>query len=149
MTWDEFYKGMARYVSTKSKDPSTQCGAVIVGPDNEVRSIGYNGFPRGVDDDVSERWNRPEKYYWVAHAEANAIANAARVGIPVKGCKIYITHPPCADCAVLIANAGIIRAVWPEDFYFGHKRKWFESCKRAVDIFVEAGIGMSSFSFRI
>ena len=67
-----FYE-MANLVAKKSKDQSTQIGAVIVGPDNEIRSTGYNSFPCGINDDLQERQERPEKYYWIEHAERNAL----------------------------------------------------------------------------
>ena len=67
---------MANLVAKKSKDQSTQIGAVIVGIDNEIRSTGYNSFPSGINDDLQERQERPEKYYWIEHAERNALYNA-------------------------------------------------------------------------
>ena len=69
---------MANLVAKKSKDQSTQIGAVIVGPDNEIRSTGYNSFPKGLNDDLQERQERPEKYYWIEHAERNALYNASQ-----------------------------------------------------------------------
>lgn len=94
-------------VSTKSKDKTTHYGAVVVGPDNEVRSVGYNSFPRDINDDVLSRQERPEKYFWIEHAERNAINNAALVGIPLKGCKLYTNGIPCAECARSIIQSGI------------------------------------------
>lgn len=102
---------MAEYVSTKSKDKSTKVGAVIVGPNNEVLSVGWNGFPRGVNDDVEERHERPAKYEWTEHGERNAIYNAARHGIRLDGTTLYTTHDPCADCARAIVQSGIRHVV--------------------------------------
>ena len=65
MNWSEYFYDMANLVAKKSKDQSTQIGAVIVGPDNEIRSTGYNSFPKGLNDDLQERQERPEKYYWI------------------------------------------------------------------------------------
>lgn len=96
----------ARWVSEASKDPSTKVGCVIVGPDRELRSAGYNGLPRGVDD-LRERMERPAKYLWTSHAEENAVAQAARVGVSMMGCKAYITHAPCCRCARMLIQAGI------------------------------------------
>lgn len=109
MNWPEFFFSLAELTSKKSKDRSTKCGAVIVGPDNEVRSLGYNGFPRGVDDDVEERHQRPDKYLWTEHAERNAIYNAARAGICLKGCALYLQWQPCSDCARAIIQSGITK----------------------------------------
>lgn len=95
-------------VAEKSKDKHTKVGCVIVGPDNEIRSTGYNSFVRGLDDNDTSRLERPEKYYWIEHAERNAIYNAARIGVSVKGCKIYIPSLPCVECARAIVSSGIV-----------------------------------------
>ena len=79
MNWQKYFYEMANLVAKKSKDKSTQIGAVIVGPDNEIRSTGYNSFPTGLNDDLEIRQQRPEKYYWIEHAERNALYNAARL----------------------------------------------------------------------
>jgi dCMP deaminase len=119
---------LAQLVATWSKDRGRKVGAVIVGPDNEVRSTGFNGIPRGVDDDVEERHDAAsgEKYLWVSHAERNAIYNAALLGVSTKGCTIYVPWYPCIDCAKAIVQSGIGRIVcfepdladsnWGKDF---------------------------------
>lgn len=104
-SWTQYFMDLASLVATKSKD-STQVGAILVGPDGEVRLTGYNGPPKGVID-RPERRDRPAKYLYVSHAEQNLIAFAARVGIPTKGCDIYVTHHPCSNCAKTIIQAGI------------------------------------------
>ena len=111
MDWDTYFMEMATLVSTKSKDRSTQVGCVIVGPNREVRTTGYNGFCRGIDDDVEERHERPEKYLWSEHAERNAIYNAARNGIRIEDCTAYTTVFPCADCARGLIQSGVVRIV--------------------------------------
>ena|ERR1041385_3476444 len=126
MNWDEKFLAIAKTVASWSKDRSRKVGAVIVGPDHEIRSVGYNGFPRGVDDEVESRHQRPAKYRWTEHAERNAVYNAARVGIPTRGCTIYLCWFPCMDCARAIVQAGIIEIVaiepdwndpiWADDF---------------------------------
>ena len=88
ISWDDYFAGLLSQVAVKSKDPTTKIGALIVGPDREIRSTGYNSFPRGLDDNVRERMERPEKYYWIEHAERNAIYNAARCGTTLKGCTV-------------------------------------------------------------
>jgi len=104
---------LAHHIGTWSKDRGRRFGAVVIGPDREVRAMGYNGLPRGVDDEIEERHSRDngEKYIWVAHAEANAIFNAARVGVPLKGCTLYVPLFPCADCAKAIIQSGIAEVV--------------------------------------
>jgi len=89
--WDRHFFAIADVIASKSRDSSTKVGAVIIGPDKEVRSTGYNGLPRGVQYNAARTEQRPEKYYWFEHAERNAIFNAARIGTPLKGCTIYLT----------------------------------------------------------
>jgi len=89
MNWDEYFVAIAELVCFRSKDRSTKVGAVIVGPDNEIRSTGYNSFVRGINDTIEERQQRPEKYFWFEHAERNAIYCAARHGASLKGYFFY------------------------------------------------------------
>ena len=89
MDWKGYFLGIAEQVKLKSKDESTQIGAVVVGEDREVLSTGYNSFPRGLDDSLKERQERPEKYFWMEHAERNAIYNAARIGVSLKNSTIF------------------------------------------------------------
>lgn len=105
MDWKAYYQGFAEHAALKSKD-STQVGAVLVGPEGEIRLTGYNGPPRGVWDSPARR-ERPAKYLYASHAEANLIAFAAREGIPTKGCTVYVTHMPCSACARTLIQAGI------------------------------------------
>jgi dCMP deaminase len=110
MNWQEYFYEMANLVAKKSKDESTQIGAVIVGPDNEIRSTGYNSFPKGLTDDIQERQQRPEKYYWIEHAERNALYNAAKIGVSTKNCTMYLNCGiPCCDCTRGIINSGITK----------------------------------------
>ena len=64
VNWDEYFMSMAYFIAVKSKDNSTHIGAVVVGPNHEVKSTGYNGFVRGLKDDIALRQERPEKYFW-------------------------------------------------------------------------------------
>jgi dCMP deaminase len=142
LSWARYFRGIAGHVKQKSKDKYTQIGAVIVGTHNEIRSTGYNSFPRGINDDVLERQERPEKYFWFEHAERNAIYNAARIGVSTTGCTMYLTcGMPCADCARGIINAGI-KKIYIEHFsQDGAKGPiWEESIKRSMIMFSEAGV---------
>ena len=198
-SWDTFFIEMAMLISSKSKDPSTKVGCVIVGPDNEVRSTGFNGFPRGVieladarehapveieklfsgdgynvkctcgdiiqlgghrrggwdvlpDNPLAqeqedprvlmaqveahehfvqpeivlhpERWERPLKYDLVEHAERNAVYNAARVGIPLDGCRAYLNWEPlpCKECTKAFIQAGITEIIGPDIEFPNHKK---------------------------
>lgn len=109
--WDDRFMEMARLVAGWSKDPSTQVGCIIVNPVRQVVSTGFNGFPRGVDDDPIRYADRATKYLMVLHAEQNAVLQA---GGDVHGGTAYVTHPPCAQCAATLIQAGIKRIVTRE-----------------------------------
>ncbi len=98
MNWHDYYLNMLTDVAAKSKDEATKVGVIVVGPDNEIRSTGFNSFPRGINDNVPERQTRPTKYLYIEHGERNAIYNAARVGVPLKGCRIYGILSMCGLC---------------------------------------------------
>jgi dCMP deaminase len=111
MDWDQYFITMCYLVGMKSKDPWTWVGSVIVGPDNEIRSTGYNSLPRGMNDNVKERFQKPVKDFLVEHAERNAIYNASRMGIDIKGCRLYVNHRPCAVCMRGIQQSGIVEVI--------------------------------------
>jgi len=137
-TADKFFMALCDTIKLQSKDPSTQTACVIVGPNQEVRSIGYNGIPRGVMD-LPKRFERPIKYKWVEHCERNAIYNAARVGIPVDDCTMYIMWYPCADCARAIIQSGISTLVVPAGSREIGKERWGDDFAVAEVMFAEAG----------
>ena len=111
-TWNDYFFDLCEVISSKSKDPSTKVGAVIVNSGNSIVSTGYNGFPIGVDDSIESRFERPEKYTWTCHAEENAIAFAARNGISTNGATLYCNRLPCcARCTRLAIQAGIRRFI--------------------------------------
>jgi dCMP deaminase len=140
MNWKEYFRGIAHQVKLKSKDRYTQIGAVVVGSDNQIVSTGYNSFPRGIDDSVDERQERPEKYYWFEHAERNSLYNAALIGVSTKGCTMYLTCGiPCSDCARGIINSGIKKIVC-ERIGGAVGNLWDEHAKRSVEMFNEAGV---------
>jgi dCMP deaminase len=141
MNWTQYFLGLAEQVKLKSKDQSTQIGAVIVGTDNEVLSTGYNSFPRGLDDSKQERQERPEKYFWFEHAERNAIYNAARIGVSLKNSTIYLTSGiPCMDCARGIVNSGV-KIVWCKRICTTkNKEKWEESQMKSMQLLNECGV---------
>jgi dCMP deaminase len=141
MEWNEYFLGIAEQVKLKSKDKNTQIGAIIVGVDREILSTGYNSFPRGLDDMIEERQERPEKYYFMEHAERNAIYNAARVGTPIKDSSIYITSGvPCMDCARGIINSGIKKVYCKKVCTTTNKEMWDEHQKRSIDMLHECGV---------
>jgi dCMP deaminase len=105
--WDQLYLDMADLMATKSKDPSTKVGAVLVDIDRRVVSVGFNGFPKGTSDAAALYHNREEKYRRVLHAEANAILFADR-----QGHTLYVTHPCCSQCMAMAIQHGVSRVVW-------------------------------------
>ena len=109
MNWSDYLMGFAKHAALKSKD-STQVGAVLVAPNNEVLLTGFNGPPMGVWD-FPERFERPLKYLIVSHAEQNLVAFAARRGIATDGCSVYVTHFPCSGCAKSLIQSGIKKIV--------------------------------------
>jgi dCMP deaminase len=118
LSWDECFMLMAHLIAERSKDPSTQAGAVIVNPGKIVVGLGYNGFPRGIKDEELP-WEREggfmdTKYAYVVHAEENAIYNA---NASTKDCTIYTTLFPCNECAKTIIQNGITEVVYTSDKY--------------------------------
>lgn len=141
MDWKDYFLGIAEQVKLKSKDESTQIGAVVVGEDKEVLSTGYNSFPRGLDDSSKERQERPEKYFWIEHAERNAIYNAARIGVSLKNSTIYLTSGlPCMDCARGIVNSGITTIYCKTVCTTKNKEKWVESQTKSLQLLNECGV---------
>jgi dCMP deaminase len=138
--WDRRYMDLARYIGNWSKDRSRQVGCVIIGPDKSVRAIGYNGFPRGLDDESEHRHERPAKYLWTEHAERNAIFTAARTGVSLAGSRMYLPWFPCVDCARAIVQAGITELVAiPPDFT---DPQWGEGFSVSVELLKEAGVAV-------
>jgi dCMP deaminase len=133
--WDLRFFELAKFVGQWSKDRSRKVGCVIVGRGREIRAIGYNGFPRGTDDGVIERHDRPTKYLWTEHAERNAIFQAARVGFALEGCTMYLPWFPCMDCARAIVQSGIARliAVRPDPT----DREWGTQFQAALQLLAE------------
>lgn len=108
MKWDKRFLLLAEHVAAWSKDPSTKVGCVLVDDQRRVIGMGYNGFPRGVDDNAARYEDRATKYMMVQHAEANAVLNSTR---DVRGATAYITHHPCTNCAGLLIQSGVSRIV--------------------------------------
>lgn len=121
ISWDEYFTGIAILSGMRSKDPNTQVGACIVGKDNRILSVGYNGFPNGCSDDLfpwAREGNELEtKYPYVAHSELNAILNYR--GGNLEGSKIYVSLFPCNECAKAIIQAGIKEVIYDSDKYNG------------------------------
>lgn len=137
LTWDEYFMAIAKLSSLRSKDPNTQVGACIVGDDNRILSIGYNGTPNGYQDDEFpwEREGNPleTKYMYVCHAEMNAIINYRGSRKELENAKVYVDLFPCNECAKIIIQSGIKEVVYLSDKYNGTdgniaSKKLFDVC---------------------
>lgn len=119
LSWDEYFMGVAMLAGMRSKDPNSQVGSCIVSEDNNILSIGYNGFPRGCSDDEFP-WSREgelleTKYAYVTHSELNAILNYR--GGNLVGAKLYVSLFPCNECAKAIIQSGIRTVIYDSDKY--------------------------------
>ncbi|HJM17238.1 MAG TPA: dCMP deaminase family protein [Candidatus Poseidoniia archaeon] len=136
--WNKRFLKLAKHISEWSKDPSTQVGCVVVGPDREIRSTGFNGLPRGIEDNDERLNNREIKYPLICHAEENAIMHAARIGISLKDCTAYVTWPPCTRCARSLIQAGISTIIYPENTEI--PKRWMDDFNLSLNMLKEADI---------
>ena len=136
--WDTRFLELAKQIASWSKDPSTKVGCVVVGPDREIRSTGFNGLPRGIKDSDERLNNREIKYPMICHAEENAIMHAARIGISLKECKAYVTWPPCTRCARSLIQAGITEVIYPKSVDI--PERWATDLDLSLNMFKEAKI---------
>lgn len=137
LNWDQYFMGIAKLSALRSKDPNTQVGACIVGDDNRILSIGYNGTPNGYKDGVFP-WDRvgnplETKYLYVCHAEMNAVLNYRGNRKELENAKIYVDLFPCNECAKIIIQAGIKEVVYLCDKYANTdsviaSKKLFDTC---------------------
>lgn len=150
-SWDKFFMEQAFFVATKSKDKSTKVGSVVVGPGNEVVTMGFNGLPRGMKE-CPEYQKRPLKYWLTVHSERNSIYNAARIGAKLLGTRIYTQYCPCAECAQGVIQSGIQEIIvcdkWdgvidkiPKELDSKDSvDRWRESCTIARMMFKKCGV---------
>lgn len=108
VVWAKYFFELIKVIRSRSKDPNTKVGCIIVGDKYQILSTGYNDFPFGVKN-TQERWERPAKYDRVVHAEANSISLAARSGTALNNTTMYMQGIPCNECTKLIIQAGIKR----------------------------------------
>jgi dCMP deaminase len=119
ISWEEYFMGIAVLSSKRSKDPNTQVGACIVGNNNRIISVGYNGFPKGCSDNEYP-WDKvgnslDTKYFYVVHAELNAILNAG--GKSLEGTTLYVTLFPCNECSKAVIQSGIAKVIYLDNKY--------------------------------
>lgn len=145
--WDRHFLQLCLDHARMSKDPSTKVGAVIVGPNREPISDGFNGFPRGIHDTEVRLNDREMKNRLVVHAEMNAVLNAARMGHATRGTTLYLVAtdgktvwggPPCTRCTVEAIQAGIEEVV---TFAFKDvPSRWADDIAFAKILLIEAGV---------
>lgn len=137
LKWDEYFMGIALLSAERSKDPNTSVGACIVSQDNRILSVGYNGMPRGCSDDEypwgREGGNLDTKYFYVCHAELNAILNYR--GSDMTGAKVYTTLFPCNECSKALIQKGV-----GEIIYYSDKYSMTDSVMASKRMFDSAGI---------
>lgn len=148
--WDRHFINLALQHARLSKDPSTRVGALIVGPDREILSAGFNGFPRRILDTPERLNDRDTKLRLIVHAELNAVLAAARVGTRIKDCTIYLAAtdadyggevwggPPCTRCTVELIQAGITEVVSPPMKVA--PSHWRDDLELASQLLIEAGV---------
>lgn len=136
--YDIRYMRLAREFSTWSKDPSTQLGAVAISNENKiVLAQGYNGFPRGIEDDY-RLYIRSLKYSMVVHAEMNMIFNAARNGTSLENSSVYIYGLPCcSECVKGLIQSKVKHIIMCD---IKNDPRWNESFKTSALLLNEAGI---------
>ncbi|MEE0014937.1 MAG: dCMP deaminase family protein [Bacilli bacterium] len=137
ISWDEYFIGIAKLSSMRSKDPSTQVGCCIVSQDNRILSVGYNGAPNGFDDD-SFPWARigeklETKYMYVCHSELNAILNYRGNMQDLQGSRIYVRYFPCNECAKAIIQSGIREVIYSHSYDYDNHSEEMEASIRMFD----------------
>lgn len=145
LNWDEYFMALAHLSAVRSKDPSTQVGAVIVDSNNRVVGLGYNGFPRGCDDNKFP-WEREgeyldTKYAYVVHAELNAILNANKL---IENCRLYVSLFPCNECSKAIIQSGIKEIIYESDKY-----KDLDQFKASKKMLEAAGVKLRQLDYEI
>lgn len=142
LSWDAAIMKVAFTIAQRSKDPNTQVGCCIVDSKHRFIGVGYNGLPRGCNDDEFP-WTKSDnsiyhnKYGYVVHAEQNAILNSTK---DLDGTKIYVTQHPCNECAKFIIQSGIVEVI-----YQNNPNKDTDSVKASVRMFAAAGVKVRQY----
>lgn len=136
---DKFWLEQAMHYASRSKDPSTKVGCVIVRPNGTLASAGRNGFPKGFSDTPARLETKEVKYGLTIHAEMNALHFAHE---DLTGATAYATFAPCGACAIHMIQRGISRVVYP---FEEDNVRWMESQKRALAYFAEGGVEAIAF----
>ena len=136
---NEVYLKQAYVYASQSIDPSTQNGAILIHPSKGIILGSCNGLPKGIED-TPERWERPDKYSYVEHAERNVIYKAAERGIPTQGLYMCCPWYSCCDCARAIIQAGIIKVIGHQDLVDKTPERWKKTTNTGLRMLKQAGI---------
>jgi dCMP deaminase len=128
--WKNYFLGLAKVVSQRSHDSQTQHGCVITDRHNRILGLGYNGFPRGLDDKLLPN-TRPEKYPWMVHAERNALSNCV---VRPDNSIAYVTGQCCNDCIMALWQEGVTRVVMANSH---GTHKFDKDAKKIFDTFIQ------------
>lgn len=132
------YMGISDAVAQLSKDPSTKVGAIAINDDGIILSVGYNGFPRGVNDDPARYADRETKYKLISHAEQNLVAQAAYAGHSLKGSTVILSGLyPCSSCTKSLIQAGVKKIITPPP---GDNERWAEDAKWSKILLDESSV---------
>lgn len=128
--WNDYFLGLAKVISQRSHDSQTQHGCVITDKNNRILGVGYNGYPRGLNDTVLPK-TRPDKYPWMIHAERNALSNCI---VRPDNAIAYVTGQSCNDCIMALWQEGVSKVIMADE----HGTKLFdEEAKQRFDTFVQ------------
>lgn len=128
-----------------SKDPRTKVGCIIIAPNSlQILSCGYNGLPRNIAENITERWKYPLKAYYCEHAERNCLYNACRSGVKLENGIAIVSLYPCHDCARGLIQSGIKTIVTFEPDF--EDERWGESFKISKLLFNEATINVKLYN---
>ena len=141
--WDRRFIRIAEEVKTWSKDPGTKVGSVVV-TNRRILATGYNGFAQNLSDSLERYIDRDFKLLTVLHSEVNAILNAAKNGTKVEGSTLYVTFPPCSQCASAVIQAGVAQVVCPDPVLA--PERWRSNFVAANNLFYEAGVKVLYYS---
>lgn len=146
ISWDDYFFSLLPLIAQKSKDPNTKIGCIIIGEGHEIKTTGYNSFPRGLNDNVPARSKRPEKYNWIIHAEQNAICNASRNGVSLLNSIMYLHGLPCMSCACSIVQAGIKEIVY-KGSEVSTSKKYIKEVKKSQTLLKECGVKIRNVEY--
>ncbi|MFL2859725.1 MAG: deoxycytidylate deaminase [Pontiellaceae bacterium] len=145
--WDYRFLKIAKEISSWSKDPSTQVGAIAVN-DRRIIATGYNGFPVGIEDSIKRLEDRKTKLSYMVHAEKNLIYNATLYGVSLKNSTVYIYGLPCCnECFKGLIQIGVIRVVMPN--IKECSKKWIKGCEFAKNNMKNVGIKIDEYDMNL